>query len=297
MTETFQIAALDAAHLATAVSQTLPRLAVGLRPDVTAALQAALGQETEARAQRVLSMLLENAAIAQSERVPLCQDTGTVWLLLEVGMDSAGRPISVPSDIFSQVDASVRWVWRERSLRNSLVRDAILDRSNTTDNTPAICELAMRPDLQGARLSLLLKGGGSDNASALAMLNPSDGWPQINRLVTEQVMLKGANACPPLIIGLGIGSSFDKVASLSKQALLRPLDEANPDKQLAEWEAELLADINSLGIGPGGLGGKTTALGVRIVSAACHMASLPVAVNIGCSAMRSLCLDLAGEWL
>jgi tartrate/fumarate subfamily iron-sulfur-dependent hydro-lyase alpha chain len=142
----------------------------------------------------------------------------------------------------------------------------------------------------------MLKGGGSDNASRLEMLNPGDSWPAIRQLVLETVLQKAANACPPLVVGVAVGSTFDKVAALAKQALIRPLWQENPNPHLAELETELLEAINQTGIGPAGLGGETTALAVHLVTAACHLAALPVAVNLGCSAMRSVTLELTGEW-
>jgi len=156
--------------------------------------------------------------------------------------------------------------------------------------------LAFNSALTGARLSLMLKGGGSDNASLLTMLAPGDGWPAIRRQVLDLVEAKAANACPPLVIGIGIGSTFDKVAGLSKQALLRPLTETNPRLELAEREAELLQAINELAIGPAALGGRTTALAVHILTAPCHLAALPLAVNLGCCAQRSITFQLDGEW-
>jgi len=296
MAEAFYIPALNAEHLAEAVAWALPRIACELRADVLAALRDSEQKETTARAQTAIQMLLENARIAAADQVPLCQDTGTVWVFLEAGSAANGKPLAIPADIFSLIDPTVHWVWQEKALRNSLLSDALLDRQNTNSNTPAFTELVLRPSLSGVRLTVMLKGGGSDNASRLEMLNPSDGWPAIHQLVLETVLQKAANACPPLVIGVAVGSTFDKVAALAKQALIRPLWQENPNPHLAELETELLTAINQTGIGPAGLGGETTALAVHLVTAACHLAALPVAVNLGCSAMRSVTLELTGEW-
>ena len=337
MVEQLYIPSFDAAQLAGAVARLLSRISVELRPDVLDALREALVVDENVRARRALSMLVENARIADSKGVPVCQDTGSVWVYLEVGYasgadaadggsqaagDDAGaapdsapgsapgsapavvvpgsnntrQPLAIPADIFSQVDSAIRWVSRDRALRRSMLADALTDRTNTGDNTPALCELAFKPDLKGVRLTVMAKGGGSDNASQLAMLAPGGGWPAIKDFVLSAVSAKGANACPPLIIGVGVGSTFDKVASLSKQALLRPLGTTSQNDEIRQREAELLEAINNLGIGAGAMGGQTTALGVAIKTAACHIASLPVAVSIGCCAMRSATVQLTGEW-
>jgi tartrate/fumarate subfamily iron-sulfur-dependent hydro-lyase alpha chain len=296
MAKELYIQTLDAPSLALAVSQMLSGLATSLRPDVLTAMEQALALETSGRAQSAMSMLLDNACIAAGDQVPLCQDTGSVWVLLEVGSDASGQPIRLPSDIFSLVDEAVSQAWRQQALRPSMVLDALLDRANSNHNTPAFCDVALTPQLTGARLSVMLKGGGSDNASLLAMLAPGDGWPSIVKLVVDQVRAKGPNACPPLVIGIGVGSTFDHVAALAKQALLRPLGTPNPDPRLAALEAEMLDAVNQVGLGPGGLGGATTALGVNIVTAPCHIAALPVAINLGCCAMRSASCLLTGDW-
>jgi tartrate/fumarate subfamily iron-sulfur-dependent hydro-lyase alpha chain len=269
-----------------------------MRPDVLAALQVALEKESQPRARQVLGMLIENAELAAAKRLPLCQDTGSVWVLLELGRSvNSGRPLAAPSDLFSQVDSTIRWVWREHRLRASLLEDALLDRTNSRDNTPAFTEISLKPEMLGARLTVMLKGGGSDNASMLAMLTPGEGWLAIHQLVINHVLSKAANACPPLVIGVGVGTTFDKVAGLAKQAMLRPIGAANPDARLAQMEQTLMAEINSSGIGPGGLGGETTALAVSIKTAPCHIASLPVAICLGCVATRAVSFQLTGEWM
>jgi tartrate/fumarate subfamily iron-sulfur-dependent hydro-lyase alpha chain len=284
---------LNPVALAAFVEQAIPRIACNLRPDVHAALEEAARCETGERGQLVLGQLTENACIAQEQQVPLCQDTGSVWVLLEVGEgDAAGNKIDIPSDIFTQVDEAVARAYHTARLRKSMVRDALADRSNTQDNTPAFCELSLSPTKRGATLHVMLKGGGSDNASRVVMLAPGAGKDGIRRVVLDAVLEKGESACPPLVVGVGIGSTFDKVGGLAKRALLRSLGEANPHPTTAVLEQQLLKDINATGLGPGGFGGITTALAVHILTAPCHIASLPVAVNLGCNSMRSISIDL-----
>jgi tartrate/fumarate subfamily iron-sulfur-dependent hydro-lyase alpha chain len=274
----------------------VPRLACELRPDVLAALRGALTHETSERGRLVLGPLLENARIAAEQQLPLCQDTGSVWVLLEVGQrDAAGNALGLPADLFSRMDEAVARSYASARLRKSLVRDALCDRSNTGDNTPAFCELYLNPHKVGATLHVMLKGGGSDNASKLVMLAPGAGVEGVRRVVLDAVREKWESACPPLIVGVGVGTTFDKVGGLAKRALLRDLGEANPNTELAALERSLLAGINALGIGPGGFGGDTTALAVSVLTAPCHIAALPVAVNIGCNSLRSASIELGDE--
>lgn len=283
------------AHL---VEAALPALACDLREDIFIAMEQACSTETSERGRSVLGQLLTNAQIAADKRVPLCQDTGSVWVLLEVGeQDFAGNEIGIPSSIFGLVDTAVANAYEAAALRRSLVHDALVDRSNTGNNTPAFCELYLNPHKRGATLHVMLKGGGSDNASRLVMLPPGAGREGVEKVVLDAVREKGANACPPLIIGVGVGATFDKVGGLAKRALLRTIGQSNPDPRIAGLEQQLLTDINALGIGPGGFGGATTALAVHVLTAPCHIAALPVAVNIGCNSLRSVSIDLDGEEL
>ncbi|MDR3052409.1 MAG: fumarate hydratase [Coriobacteriales bacterium] len=277
---------LTAATIAQMVEWAVPQIARNLRPDVLAGLKAARACETHPRAQAVLDQLLANARIAAADEVPLCQDTGYVWVELEVGSDC-----TVPGNIFSEVDAAVARAYHGAQLRLSMLRDALLDRSNTNNNTPAFTQLTFR-EKPGATLHVMLKGGGSDNASRVVMLPPGAGLAGVKQTVLDAVREKAPNACPPLLVGVGVGGNFDKVSSLAKHALLREVGSANPDKQLDAIERELLASINATGIGPGGLGGHSTALAVHLQTAPCHIAALPVAVNLGCSALRSLSIAL-----
>jgi tartrate/fumarate subfamily iron-sulfur-dependent hydro-lyase alpha chain len=237
----------------------------------------------------VLDQLVENARIASADGVPLCQDTGTVWVRVEVGAEEC-----VCGDLQAAVDVAVAEAYRGSKLRMSLVRDALLDRTNTADNTPAFVEIALgaRPG-SGATVHVMLKGAGSDNASRIEMLAPGVGVAGVKRVVLEVVGAKAAGACPPLLIGVGVGATFDKVGGLAKKALLRQIGSPPSDPRIAELEAELLSAVNATGIGPAGLGGDFTALAVHVATAPCHIAALPVAVNLGCSAVRSVSVEVS----
>ena len=262
------------------VCDALLELASDLPEDILAALVAARERETGERASEALRLLVENARIAREDRVAICQDTGSVWVCLEIGPDC-----TVAGDVLSLVDRAVARAYTDGHLRKSIVRDALFDRSNTTDNTPAFCEIHTS-EQPGARLHIMCKGGGSDNASRIVMLTPSAGRDGIVDAVVSCVREKAANACPPLVVGVGIGATFDKVAGLAKMALMRPLDQPAPDERTSQLESQLLRAVNETGIGAAALGGSTTALGVRVRTAPCHIAALPLAINMGCSAMR-----------
>lgn len=278
---------LSSNTISDALLVSIPRLASVLPPDILEALIVARDRETHERAKIVLDQLVLNAQIANEDHVPICQDTGTVWCCLEVGPD-----IGLNANVFSKVDQSVAAGFINSKLRKSVVRDALFDRTNTGDNTPAFCELRLVDEPGVARLHIMLKGGGSDNASRVVMLTPNAGKQGVIDTVLACVEEKAANACPPLVIGVGVGTTFDKVAGLAKLALMRPLNVPAPDPETAAFEQELLEAVNATGIGAGGLGGDTTALGVRVKTAPCHIAALPVAVNMGCSAMRRLTVEL-----
>ena len=277
---------VDAAAIAAAVEAAIGQAATQLRPDVARALAAARETERSVRGARVLDQLLENARIAGADRVPLCQDTGTVWVWVELGEQECA-----PVGLQPAIDAAVSRAYRDSGLRMSVCRDALLDRANTGDNTPAFVDVTLRPGT-GARVHVMLKGGGSDNASRLVMLEPGAGAAGVHDVVLETVRAKASAACPPLVIGVGVGATFDKVGVLAKRALLRTVGEPPADPALAAFEAELLAAVNDTGIGPAGLGGDVTALAVHVATAPCHIAALPVAVNMGCSAMRSVSVDV-----
>ena len=267
-------------EVASQAYEALCHLAFELPDDVKAGLEQALETETSDRASQALRILLENARIAREDRTALCQDTGSVWICLEIGPD-----VSVCGDVFDMIDDAVARAYEEMHLRKSLVRDALNDRTNTGDNTPAFCEIKTG-NTPGARLHIMCKGGGSDNASRVVMLPPSAGRQGLIDEVVACVRDKAANACPPLVIGVGVGATFDKVAGMAKRALMRPIGEPSPDARTAEFERELLQAVNGTGIGAAALGGDTTALAVHVETAPCHIAALPLAINMGCSATR-----------
>ena len=279
---------LTSAKIADAVRAAIPRAAASLRPDALVAMRAALESERSARGRAVLGQLVANADLAARDSMPLCQDTGTVWVRVELGADEC-----VCGDLQAAIAIAVAEAYRDARLRMSVVRDALLDRENTRDNTPAFVDVALGVRQgTGATVHVMLKGGGSDNASRIEMLAPSAGIEGVKRIVLETVEAKATGACPPLVIGVGVGATFDKVGGLAKKALLRQIGSRPSDPRIAELEAELLATVNATGIGPGGLGGDTTALAVHIATAPCHIAALPVAVNLGCSAVRSASVEV-----
>ena len=280
---------IAARQIASAVREAIPRAAVEVRGDVLDGLRSAAEVERSPRGRAVLSQLVLNAEMAASQGVPLCQDTGTVRVLVEIGVDEC-----LTGDVQLAVDEAVREAFADAHLRMSVVRDAIVDRTNTKDNTPAFVELAQRPG-HGATVTVTLKGGGSDNASRLAMLTPADGLSGVRAFVLETVAATATTACPPVLVGVGVGGTFDSVAALSKKALLIPLGAPAADARVAALEADLLSAINATGIGPAGLGGDVTALGVRVLTAPCHIAALPVAVNVGCHAMRSVTVEVSAD--
>ena len=267
-------------QVAEVLSTALPQLAFELPVDIQQGLESALSREANPRAREALRLLVENAQVARQDRVAICQDTGSVWVCLEIGPD-----VAVAGDVLADVNAVVAKAYCGNNLRKSLVRDALFDRSNSGDNTPAFCEVHLS-DTPGARIKVMCKGGGSDNASRVVMLVPGAGKQGVIDAVLACVREKAANACPPLVIGVGVGATFDKVAGLAKHALMRPIDAIASDPHIAAFEQELLEAVNATGIGAAALGGDTTALAVRVETAPCHIAALPLAVNMGCSAMR-----------
>jgi len=252
-----------------------------LRKDVLRALKQAVAKETDARAKGILKSIVENAAIARKKRIAICQDTGMATVFIEMGYEVAVRG----GDIYEAVDEGVKEAYRKGYLRMSVVDDPLL-RKNTNTNTPAMVHIDM---VAGDRMRIVVspKGFGSENKSAIKMFRPTQGADDIKDFVLETVKNAGPDACPPLVLGVGIGGTFEKAALLAKKALLRPIDEKNPAKHLARLEKELIAEINALKIGPMGLGGKATVLGVNVMSLPTHIAGLPVAVNVSCHATRS----------
>lgn len=265
------------------IEDTVARLCIEanlrLPPDVINAIESAEKAEPWDGAKRILSLLGDNVRIASEKTLPVCQDTGMACVFVEFGQD-----VHIDGDFEEAVNNGVRRGYGEGYLRKSVVCDP-LRRVNTGDNTPALLTVKLtRGDKM--RITVVPKGFGSENMSALKMLKPADGVEGVKNFVVETVEKAGANPCPPIIVGVGIGGSFDKAAYLAKHALLRPVDEPNPDEYYAALESELLDKINALGIGPQGFGGKTTALAVLIEAMPTHVAGLPVAVNISCHATR-----------
>jgi fumarate hydratase subunit alpha len=236
-------------------------------------------EEESAAGREIFRQLLENARIAKQERIPLCQDCG-----LGVIFAAVGQEVHVTGgDFAAAIEEGVRQGYGEGNLRKSLCHP--LTRKNTGDNTPAVIHTDIVP---GDRIKLMVvsKGGGSENGSKLFMLKPAEGVAGIKERVVATVAEAGPNVCPPVIVGVGIGGNFERSALLAKKALLRPLKDHSPDPEVAALEKELLAAVNDLGIGPSGLGGRITALGVKVIMEPCHIASLPVAVNIQCHSSR-----------
>ncbi|HAO94268.1 MAG: fumarate hydratase [Deltaproteobacteria bacterium GWB2_55_19] len=252
--------------------------ACDLEPDVVSAVKSAAVKEESPLGKEVLEQIINNFEIAGREHLPMCQDTGIAVFFIEVG-----RGVQLEFSLEDAVNEGVRQGYRDGYLRKSVCHP--LKRTNTGDNTPAIIHTTL---VEGDKIKIKIapKGAGSENMSRLKMLKPAEGVEGIKSFVIETVSVGGGNPCPPIVVGVGVGGSFDKSALLAKKSLLRPVGTPNPDNDLDALEKELLASINALGIGPMGFGGTTTALAVHIETYPCHIASLPVAVNIQCHADR-----------
>lgn len=263
------------------VAQLCQETNFSLPEDVLNSLRQARSEEESPLGRIVLAQILENARIAAEEKVPICQDCGTAIVFLELGeeLEITGDNLN----LYAAIEEGVRRGYKEGYLRKSICHP--LTRKNTGDNTPAMIYTDIVP---GNKLKIIFcpKGGGSENMSAIKMLSPSEGIEGVKKFVIETVKSAGSNPCPPIVVGVGIGGTFERVALLAKKALLRPFGSQNTDSELAALEEELLEKINCLGIGPAGLGGSTTALSVHIEMLPCHIASLPVAININCHAAR-----------
>ncbi len=257
-----------------------------IREDHLRALRRAREDEESPLGREVLDRLLENARVSCSERIAFCQDTGYAVFFVELGQDVRLTGGSVGEAI----DEGVRRGYGEGYLRPSIVGSPI-ERTNTGDNTPAVVYYDLVPG-EGLGLTMLVKGAGCDNMSALTMLTPAEGLPAAKRFVVETVEKAGPNASPPLTVGVGIGGPFEKAAQLAKKALTRPSGEPNPDPKVAELERELLEEINATGIGPAGYGGTQTALAVHVESFPTHIAAFPVAVNLDCHSHRTRSVSL-----
>lgn len=257
-----------------------------LSSDIRDRLKEAYEKETWAIAKDILDKIIVNADIAQNEKMPMCQDTGMTCVFVEMGQDVH----IVGGSLQDAINEGVRQGYDEGYLRKSVVKDPI-DRVNTKDNTPAVIYFDI---VTGDKLKITVapKGFGSENMSQLKMLKPSDGLEGVKNFVLKVVKEAGPNACPPIVVGIGIGGTFDRSATLAKKALIRPTGERNANPFYAELEKELMEKINAIGIGPQGFGGKTTALAVNIETYATHIAGLPVAVNINCHATRHAEIEL-----
>lgn len=252
-----------------------------LPQDVKKALEDAYQNEESPLGREILSDILKNEEIARKNNVPICQDTGLAVFFLELGQDVR----LVGGELNEAINEGVRRGYKKGYLRKSAVNDPFIVRKNTGDNTPAIIHTTIVPGNK-VKITIAPKGGGSENMSALCMLNPSDGVNGIKKFVVDTVDKAGSNPCPPIIIGIGIGGTIEMTTLIAKKALLRTVGEHNPNPEVAKLEKELLEEVNKLGIGPQGFGGRTTALAVNIETFSAHIASMPVAINIQCHVAR-----------
>lgn len=255
--------------------------------DIMNALESACENEQSPVGKSVLSQIIENDKIAAKEEIPLCQDTGMAVLFVEYG----DKVVIEDGSFDEAVNEGVRQAYEEGCLRKSVVSDPVFDRVNTRDNTPAI----IHTKIVGGNTIKITAGGkgfGSENMSAIKMLTPSYGVEGVKQFILDTVFKAGPNPCPPIVVGVGIGGTFERAAQLAKKATFRPIDTKNEDERYAALEDELLTEINKMGFGPAGLGGNTTAIGVNIETSPTHIAGMPVAVNICCHAARHACTTI-----
>jgi fumarate hydratase subunit alpha len=272
---------LDVSEITDALREMCISSNIFLGDDVKRAIRKAREAEESPLGREILDVILENHEISEKNDMPLCQDTGFAVVFLEIGQD-----VHLTGGYLEDaINEGVRRGYKDGYLRKSIVDDPSMDRKNTGDNTPAVIHTRIVP---GEKVHVVFapKGGGSENMSEVRMMTAADGIEGIKDFVVERVRKSGGNPCPPIVVGVGVGGTFEKCAYLAKKAVLRPLGEHNPDPRYAEVEEELLRRINDLGIGPAGFGGRTTALGVNVETFPCHIASMPVAVNIQCHASR-----------
>ena len=273
----------------TEITEAVARLCVQANTKLPLDIVAALNRDRKAEpwppAQKILNLLWDNMELAGEKSLPVCQDTGMACVFVELGQE-----VHIEGNFEEAIHEGVRRGYGDGYLRKSIVGDP-LRRVNTGDNTPAAITLRLVPG-DGCTVTVAPKGFGSENMSRLGMLKPADGVEGVKNFVLETVRLAGPNPCPPIVLGIGVGGSFDKVAYLAKHALLRPIDQPNPDPFYADLERELLEEINRLGIGPQGFGGQTTCLGLSIEDAPTHVAGLPVAVNVSCHVTRRATAEL-----
>ena len=272
---------IDAKKVTEAVARLFQEANFFLGDDVLNSLKQAVEEEESPLGRQVLEQILENADIAAKEHIPICQDCGFAVVYLELGQDVH----IVGGDLYAAVEEGVRQAYSEGYLRKSIVRQPFSARVNTKDNTPAVIHTDIVPG-DKLNITVLPKGGGSENMSRLAMLKPSEGRQGVIDFVVRAVDEAGSNPCPPVIVGVGIGGTSDQAMILAKKALLRQVGEPNSDPEVAELEKEILERVNNTGVGPQGFGGRTTALAVHAEVFPAHIASLPAAVNLQCHAAR-----------
>ena len=272
---------IDLKIVTKSVKEAVMKINYELDHSLVSLLKKAKENETDDISKSILSDIIQNQDIARKGEVPLCQDTGVVVVFLEIGLE-----VSFSDDIYMAINEGVRQGYKEGFLRKSIVNHPF-NRVNTLDNTPAIIHTKL-VDGDKIKLKIASKGGGSENMSRSKMLKPSDGIKGVEEFVVETVSLAGPNPCPPIVVGVGIGGTIEKAAQIAKKALTRDLNSSNEKEHIAELEKTLLKRINKLGIGPQGLGGSTTSLGVNIEVYPTHIAGLPVVVNINCHASRHI---------
>jgi len=272
---------IDAKKVTETVARLFQEANFFLGDDVFNSLKQAVKEEESPLGRQVLEQILENADIAAKEHIPICQDCGFAVVYLELGQDVH----IVGGDLYAAVEEGVRQAYSEGYLRKSIVRQPFSARVNTKDNTPAVIHTDIVPG-DKLNITVLPKGGGSENMSRLAMLKPSEGRQGVIDFVVRAVDEAGSNPCPPVIVGVGIGGTSDQAMILAKKALLRQVGEPNSDPEVAELEKEILERVNNTGVGPQGFGGRTTALAVHAEIFPAHIASLPAAVNLQCHAAR-----------
>lgn len=277
-----QVREVDAAEITRAVRELCIEINYKIPEDMAAAIRRAREKEESPIGRQILDLLIRNQELAAEGEYPYCQDTGYTVVFIDVGQDVH----ITGADLTDAINEGVRSGYREGFLRGSIVADPIFERRNTLDNTPAFIHTRIVPGDQ-IRIQVDAKGGGSENKGRHAMLKPSDGLEGVKSFVLRTVAEAGPDACPPGIIGVGIGGDFEYAAILAKRALMRKVGQPHPDPRVAELEAELFEECNALGIGPQSLGGTQTVLAVHVETMATHIASLPVAVNIECHAHRT----------
>ncbi len=276
-----KIRELDVADITAAVREMCMAANYDLPDDVYEALKKGTQTEESPSGKAVFGQLVENADIARADRVPICQDTGFAVFFVNLGQDVH----LVGGSFEDAVNEGVRRGYADGFLRKSIAAQPAHARQNTTDNTPCVVHTSIVPG-DALEISMMAKGGGAENMSSLNMLKPAQGWPGMVQAVLDTVSRAGSNPCPPIVLGVGIGGTIDMVTVLAKKALLREIGSVHPDERVAGLEAELLDKVNALGIGPQGLGGTQTCLAVFIEEMPCHIASMPMAVNVQCHAQR-----------